>query len=78
VLRAVQRGRTTLIENHSEPEAALLDITDYLIMRAYTAAQGSMLLCLTVTLAIRLHHSLSNRHSFLSHSQCLASIRFIK
>ena len=34
VLRDVQRGRTALIENYGEPEAALLDIVDYRILRA--------------------------------------------
>ena len=34
VLTDVQRGRTTLIENYGEPEAALLDIVDYRILRA--------------------------------------------
>lgn len=34
VLSDVQRGRTTLIERHGEPEAALMDIIDYRIMRA--------------------------------------------
>jgi predicted HTH domain antitoxin len=34
VLSDVQRGRTTLIETHGIPEAALLDIVDYRILRA--------------------------------------------
>lgn len=34
VLSDVQRGRTTLIETHGVPEAALLDIVDYRILRA--------------------------------------------
>jgi len=34
VLSSVQRGRTALIENYGEPEAALLDIVDYRILRA--------------------------------------------
>ena len=34
VLSDVQRGRTTLIENYGEPEAALLDIVDYRILQA--------------------------------------------
>jgi hypothetical protein len=38
VLSAVQRGRTTLIENYGEPEAALLDIVDYRIIRAVMRA----------------------------------------
>ncbi len=34
VLSDVQRGRTTLIESHGKPEAALMDIIDYRILRA--------------------------------------------
>lgn len=34
VLGDVRRGRTALIETHGEPEAALLDIIDYRILRA--------------------------------------------
>lgn len=34
VLSDVQRGRTALIETHGDPEAALLDIVDYHILRA--------------------------------------------
>ena len=34
VLQDVQRGRTALIESHGEPEAALVDIADYRILRA--------------------------------------------
>ena len=34
VLRNVQRGRTAIIENHGQPEAAIVDIVDYLIVRA--------------------------------------------
>lgn len=34
VIRAVQRGETAVIENHGEPEAAILDILDYRILRA--------------------------------------------
>lgn len=34
VLRDVQRGRPALIESHGEPEAALVDIADYRILRA--------------------------------------------
>ncbi|MGD8245667.1 MAG: hypothetical protein PVI63_10790 [Anaerolineae bacterium] len=34
VLSDVQRGRTALIENYGEPEAALLDIVDYRILQA--------------------------------------------
>ena len=34
VLRNVQRGRTAIIESHGQPEAAIVDIVDYLIVRA--------------------------------------------
>lgn len=34
VIRNVQRGRTAVIESHGQPEAALIDIIDYQIMRA--------------------------------------------
>jgi hypothetical protein len=34
VIRNVQRGQTALIESHGQPEAALIDIIDYQIMRA--------------------------------------------
>ncbi|MBI2942534.1 MAG: type II toxin-antitoxin system prevent-host-death family antitoxin [Chloroflexi bacterium] len=34
VLQAVQRGRTVVIESHGQPEAAILDIADYRILRA--------------------------------------------
>lgn len=34
VLQAVQRGQTTIVENHGQPEAAIMDILDYRIMRA--------------------------------------------
>jgi hypothetical protein len=34
VLLDVQRGRTALIESHGEPEAALMDIVDYRLLRA--------------------------------------------
>ncbi len=40
VLDDVQRGRTTLVENYGEPEAALLDIVDYRILRAVIRAYG--------------------------------------
>ena len=38
VLSDVQRGRTTLIESHGKPEAALMDIIDYRILRAVMRA----------------------------------------
>lgn len=34
VLLAVQRGQTTIVENHGQPEAAIIDIIDYRIVRA--------------------------------------------
>lgn len=34
VLTNVQRGRLAVIESHGQPEAALLDITDYHLLRA--------------------------------------------
>lgn len=34
VLDNVQRGRAALIEKHGQPEAAILDILDYYILRA--------------------------------------------
>jgi predicted HTH domain antitoxin len=38
VLKDVQRGRTALIENYGETEAALLDIVDYRILRGVMRA----------------------------------------
>ncbi|MBC8503967.1 MAG: type II toxin-antitoxin system prevent-host-death family antitoxin [Anaerolineales bacterium] len=34
VLQAVQRGQTTIVESHGQPEAAIIDIIDYRILRA--------------------------------------------
>ena len=34
VINAVIRGEATLIESHGQPEAAIVDIVDYRIMRA--------------------------------------------
>jgi len=34
VIRAVQRGETALVENHGEPEVAIIDILDYRLLRA--------------------------------------------
>ena len=34
IIRKVQRGQTILVENHGQPEAAILDILDYRILRA--------------------------------------------
>lgn len=36
VIRDVQRGVTIVVENHGEPEVAIIDILDYRIMRALT------------------------------------------
>ena len=37
VFREVQRGYTVLVENHGQAEAAILDIIDYRILRAFMA-----------------------------------------
>lgn len=37
IIRDVQRGYTVLVENHGQPEAAILDIVDYHILLAVTA-----------------------------------------
>ena len=42
VLTDVQRGRTALIESHGEPEAVLLDIVDYRILRAVMRYHASL------------------------------------
>jgi len=42
VLNDVQRGRTALIENYGEPEAALLDIVDYRILQAVMRYHAEM------------------------------------
>ena len=34
VIHKVQQGQTALIESHGQPEAAIMDIVDYRIMRA--------------------------------------------
>jgi hypothetical protein len=34
VIRTVQRGQTAVIESHGQPEAAIIDIVDYRILRA--------------------------------------------
>ncbi len=34
VIKAVLRGETAVIEDHGEPEAAIIDIVDYYILRA--------------------------------------------
>ena len=40
VIRSVQRGGTVIIESHGQPEAAILDIPDYYILRAVTRYQA--------------------------------------
>jgi predicted HTH domain antitoxin len=35
VIRNVQRGQTVLVESHGQAEAAILDILDYRILRAF-------------------------------------------
>ena len=40
VLKNVQRGRTAIIESHGQPEAAIVDISDYLIVRAVMRYYG--------------------------------------
>ena len=37
VLRSVQQGQTVMIESYGQPEAAIIDITDYQILRAALA-----------------------------------------
>jgi prevent-host-death family protein len=34
VIRAAQRGQTVVIESHGQPEVAIMDISDFYIMRA--------------------------------------------
>lgn len=34
IIRAAQRGQTVVIEHHGQPEVAIIDIADYLILRA--------------------------------------------
>jgi prevent-host-death family protein len=34
IIRAAQRGQTVVIENHGQPEVAIIDIADYHILRA--------------------------------------------
>ncbi|MFL7837954.1 MAG: type II toxin-antitoxin system prevent-host-death family antitoxin [Candidatus Promineifilaceae bacterium] len=34
IIRAAQRGQTIIIENHGQPEVAIIDIVDYHILRA--------------------------------------------
>lgn len=45
IIRAVQRGQTVIIENHGQPEVAIIDIADYHILRAlalYHARPGQV------------------------------------
>jgi predicted HTH domain antitoxin len=37
VIRNVQRGQTVLVESHGQAEAAIMDILDYRILRAFLA-----------------------------------------
>lgn len=34
VLQSVQRGKTVVVEHHGQPEVAIVDITDYYLLRA--------------------------------------------
>ncbi len=34
LIQSVQRGETALVENHGEPEVAIIDIVDYRLLRA--------------------------------------------
>lgn len=34
VLQAVQRGQTVVVEHHGQPEVAIMDITDFYLLRA--------------------------------------------
>jgi prevent-host-death family protein len=34
VIRAAQRGQTVVVESHGQPEVAIMDITDFYIVRA--------------------------------------------
>ncbi len=36
IIRNVLRGQPTVIENHGQPEAIVVDVVDYLILRAVT------------------------------------------
>lgn len=37
IIQAVQRGQTVVVENHGQPEAAIIDILDYHLLRAVLA-----------------------------------------
>lgn len=34
IIQAVQRGQTVVVEHHGQPEVAIMDITDYYLLRA--------------------------------------------
>lgn len=34
IIRSVLRGQTAVVENHGQPEVAIVDVIDYLILRA--------------------------------------------
>ena len=34
IIQAVQRGQTVVVEHHGQPEAAIMDIMDYYLLRA--------------------------------------------
>lgn len=36
IIRNVLRGQPTIIENHGQPEVIILDVMDYLVLRAVT------------------------------------------
>ncbi|MEI6290461.1 MAG: hypothetical protein WCP19_08520 [Chloroflexota bacterium] len=36
IIRSVLRGQTAVVENHGQPEVAIVDVIDYLILRAVT------------------------------------------
>jgi predicted HTH domain antitoxin len=42
VFHTVQRGQTVIVENHGQPEAAILDITDYYILMAAARYQTQL------------------------------------
>ncbi len=45
VIKAVQRGEMALVENHGEPEVAIIDIVDYRLLRSamrYLARKGTV------------------------------------
>ncbi len=40
IIQAVQRGQTVVIEHHGQPEAAIMDIMDYYLLRAVLHYHG--------------------------------------